>query len=67
MLTEEIKTDLVAHKPRLLAMLAVVDDRAGRDGSPVAEPSRPAGLAGGRKPVARPVPRSSPAPTRRAG
>jgi hypothetical protein len=44
-MTEELKAALLAHKPRLLALLAGVDDGTGPTGSPVSEPIRPAGPA----------------------
>jgi hypothetical protein len=45
-LTEELKAALAAHKPRLLALLAGVDDRTGPAGPPVSEPIGPAGPPG---------------------
>src|SRR5262245_29183738 len=45
-LTPEIKAALAAHKPRLVAMLALVDDRTEPAGPPATEPTRPAGPPG---------------------
>jgi hypothetical protein len=42
-MTPELKAALAAHKPRLLAMLAWVDDRTGPIGPPAREPPQPAG------------------------
>jgi hypothetical protein len=45
-MTPEILAALVAHKPRLLALLTGVDDRADPTGPPVSEPIRSAGPPG---------------------
>lgn len=51
-MTEELKAALTVYKPRLLAMLAGVDDRTDPAGPPACEPARAAG----------PDDRGSPAP-----
>jgi hypothetical protein len=42
-MTPEIRDALTAHKPRLLALLAGVNDQVRPDGPPAVEPARPAG------------------------
>lgn len=50
-MTEELKAALTVHRPRLLAMLAGVDDRTDPAGPPVCEPARPAGPDDGGPPA----------------